>query len=83
MSSDPTGTKRLPARWSEYLNSQPETGMGYQTADVVLQDGTVICDVAIIQSELIGEVRGHEAVTFDPEQIAEIRLTHNEWQWRT
>ena len=56
--------------------------MGYQTVDVVLRDGSVFRDVAIIESHLIGEVRGHDGTPFDPEEIAEVRLTHNRWTFR-
>ena len=78
----PDTVKRLPERWSKWLQSQPETGMGYQTVDVVLRDGSITRDVAIIECHLIGEVRGQHDVQFDPNDISEIRLTHNKWTFR-
>ena len=73
--------KRIPKKWVQWLSSQPETGMGYHVVDVLLSDGSVVPDVAIIQSEIIGQVRGREGVPFDPEQIVELRLTHKRWNF--
>jgi len=80
--ADPPRTKRLPATWSKWLAGQPETGMDYQTGDVLLRDGRIVQDVAIVGASLIGEVRGQETIPFDPEDIIEIRLTHKKWHWR-
>jgi hypothetical protein len=71
---------RLPERWSQFLLKQPETGMTYQIVDVMLQDGRIVRDVAIIQSELIGEVRGHSDIPFDP---VDIKVTHNKWDFQS
>ena len=78
-----TTSSQLPAKWANYLQKLPETGMDYQVIDVVLNDGTVYKDVAVIHCSHIGEVRGHNAVPFNPNEIAEIHLTHNKWKWRT
>lgn len=64
------------------LESQPETGMQYQTGDVVLKDGSVIVDVVFVGSKYISEVRGREYIPFDPKDIKEIRLTHKRWKFR-
>jgi len=56
--------------------------MGYQVVSVTLRDGRKVEDVAIIQSSEIGEVRGHPDIPFEPEDIAEIELTHRKWQFR-
>jgi hypothetical protein len=73
---------RLPEHWSKFLQKQPETGMTYQIVDVTLRDGRIIRDVAIIQSELVGEVRGHVDIPFDPADIADIKVTHNKWNFQ-
>ena len=72
-------TPRLPQHWAEFLHKLPETGMDYQTVSVTLQDGRRFDDVAIVHSNYIGEVRGHDGVPFQPDEIADIRLTHNKW----
>jgi translation initiation factor IF-2 len=72
----------LPARWATWLASQSETGMGYQVVDVVLNDGRIVKDVAIVEAHMVAEVRGHPDVPFDPSEIAEVRLTHNRWVFR-
>lgn len=74
--------KTLPKTWSDFLFPKPETGMGYQVVAVTLRDGRKIEDVAIIQSEVIGEVRGHDDVPFEPEDIVSMELTHNRWKFR-
>ena len=38
---------RLSDKWAPILNAQPETGMGYQVATVVLKDGRQFTDVLI------------------------------------
>jgi hypothetical protein len=74
--------KELPKQWSEYLHKQPETGMDYQVVAVTLRDGRRIEDVAVIHSHIIGEVRGHSDVPFEPEDITGIEVTHRKWEFR-
>jgi hypothetical protein len=74
--------KTLPKFWSEYLVSKPETGVGYQVVAVTLKDGKRIEDVAIVQSSLIAEVRGCDEVSFEPEEIESLELTHRKWKFR-
>ena len=56
--------------------------MGYQVVAVTLRDGRKIEDVAIVESHIIGEVRGHTDIPFEPEDIVSMELTHNRWQFR-
>lgn len=72
----------LPPIWQNYLAKQAETGMGYQVVAVTLRDGRRFDDVAIIQSSQIGEVRGHPDVPFEPDEIANVELTHRKWDFR-
>ena len=78
----------LPKRWCKFLQSQPETGMDYQVVDLTLRDGTEIHDVAIVGSGMIAEikglglVRGLSGLPFDPDEIADITVTHHKWQFR-
>jgi hypothetical protein len=75
-------TPRLPEHWSKFLLKQPETGMTYQIVDVTLRDGRTVRDVAIIQSELVGGVRGHAEIPFDPADIVDIKVTQNKWDFQ-
>ena len=61
---------------------KPETGMGYQVVSVTLRDGREIEDVAIIQSSIIGEVRGHQDVPFESDDITNLELTHRKWEFK-
>ena len=54
--------------------------MGYQIATVVLKDGTRLNQVVIIEGT-ITRVRGLKDVPFSEEDIAEIILTHEKWDW--
>jgi hypothetical protein len=74
--------KTLPTKWSQFLADEPETGMGYQVIAVTLRDGRRIEDVAVIQSSIIGEVRGYSEVPFDPADITQVELTHRSWEFR-
>jgi len=73
--------RKLPKKWQEILAKKPETGMGYQVVNLTLEDGRQINDVVIIQSALIGEIRGGD-VPFDVETITAVELTHKKWHFR-
>ena len=71
---------QLPEKWAPRLISQPETGMGYQTASVTLRDGSIIEDVLIVGGT-ITEVRGHDSIPFSAEDISDITVTHRKWNF--
>jgi hypothetical protein len=50
--------KMLSKKWREFLAAKPETGMGYQVVNLTFKDGKILEDVTIIQSVLIGEIKG-------------------------
>lgn len=56
--------------------------MGYQVVAVTLRDGRRIEDVVIIERHIIGEVRGHADVPFEPDDITGVELTHRRWEFR-
>lgn len=74
--------QKLPVRWSQYLATQPETGMDFQVVNITLNDGTVIQDVSIINASIIGEIRGFDHIPFAPEDIVAVELTHRKWQFK-
>jgi len=43
----------LPDKWVQYLIRQPESGMGYQRVDVLLEDGTKLEDCIVFNAEQI------------------------------
>jgi hypothetical protein len=67
--------KMLPEKWSTQLASMGETGMGYQVISVTLRDGRKIDDVAVVDAQIIGEVRGYDDIPFDPAEIVAFELT--------
>lgn len=42
---------KLDKKWSDYLVSKPESGMGYQRVDVRLQDGRLIENLTVFNAE--------------------------------
>jgi len=72
---------QLPKKWAPRLVSQPETGMGYQTASITLRDGSVMEDVLIVGGT-IAEVRGYDRIPFSAEDISDITVTHRKWEFR-
>jgi hypothetical protein len=44
---------QLAQKWVKYLIHQPESGMGYQRVDVVLEDGTKLEDCLVFNAEEI------------------------------
>ena len=78
MSNDPI---RLSPHWAQYLVSQPETGMGYQIVTVKLRDGRKYKQT-IIDSGYITRIRGLDHIPFTEDDIAEIIVTHDKWDFR-
>jgi hypothetical protein len=72
----------LPERWQDFLRKTGETGMGYQTGNIILKNGTVFHDV-VFMNPYLGEIRGRAKgdVPFQVSDIAKIELTHNRWKW--
>lgn len=70
----------LSAKWVSELASKPETGMGYQVVSVILQDGRRFDQTAVVQG-IIAEVRGLDEIPFTEDQIAQIILTHDKWDF--
>ena len=59
---------------------KPETGMGYQIVSVILTDGKRI-DQAVVVEGRITEIRGFKDIPFTEDQIAQIILTHEKWNF--
>jgi len=70
----------LSTKWATELASKPETGMGYQIVSVVLKDGKRFDQVAVVEGR-ISEIRGRKDIPFTEDQIAEIVLTHDKWNF--
>lgn len=73
---------QLSDKWGPKLTSQPETGMGYQIASIVLEDGTR-WDQALIEDGHITRIRGLSSIPFSEDQIADIIITHDKWSFPT
>jgi len=54
--------------------------MGYQVASVLLKDGSRY-DQALIESGFITKIRGRKDIPFREEDIAEIVVTHDKWDF--
>ncbi len=76
------GMLLLPEKWREFLSNVGETGMGYQTGNVILKDGTVFYDV-VFMNPYLGEIRGRSKgdIPFQVNDIEKIELTHKRWKW--
>lgn len=66
---------RLSDKRAERLASQPETGMGYQIATVILKDGRRIEQVTVIGG-VISNAGGVKELTFTEADIIDIVVTH-------
>jgi len=65
----------LSNKWAPVLVAQPETGMSYQIASVVLRDGRRF-DHTMIVGGIITEIAGSTEIPFTEDEIVEIRVTH-------
>ncbi len=70
---------KLSERWVQYLINQPETGMGYQIARVVLNDGSAF-DRVVIMGDTIYEVDRSPDIPFTAADIQDIKVRSGlEW----
>ena len=66
---------QLSDRWGPRLVNQPETGMGYQIATIILRDGRRF-PKALIIGGLITEIKNVEGIPFTEAEIEDIVVTH-------
>lgn len=72
--------KPVPDEWVDYLISQPETGMGYWVVSVKLRDGRDF-DRVVVNGGFVTQVYGFETLPFEPDEIVEMRVTHEKWHF--
>jgi hypothetical protein len=70
----------LSSRWASQLSKQPEAGMGYQIVSVVLKNGQKLDQVVVVDG-CITQVRGLENVPFTEEEIGEMVVTNDKWDF--
>jgi|SwirhisoilCB3_FD_contig_41_4044367_length_490_multi_1_in_0_out_0_2 hypothetical protein len=68
-------------RFSDYLRGKAETGMGYWIATVRLKDGRVFPQ-AVIVGGCLTRIKGEAGIPFSREDIADLEITHDKWDWR-
>ena len=73
-------TLELSDKWIQYLISQGETGMGYQVCTILLKDGREYRQT-VIDSGFITKIKDIEGIPFSEDDIAEIKVTHEKWDW--
>jgi hypothetical protein len=76
-----SGTFTFSGKWLETVKSFPETGMGYTVVKIKLADGRAF-NQALIDSGVLARVRGIADIPFTEEEIAEMSVTHEKWDWK-
>jgi hypothetical protein len=71
---------KLADYWIEKLINQPETGMGYYIANLIHRDVRKINQV-VIDSGFVTKVRGKTEIYFTVNDIEEILVTHEKWNF--
>ena len=71
---------QLSNKWGPILVAQPETGLGYQIASIILKDGSRY-DQALIEDGCVARIRGIPTIPFAEDQIASIVVTHDKWNF--
>lgn len=71
----------LSNKWAAELVAQPETGMGYQIATIVLKDGRRY-EQAVIVGGYVTKIRGLKDIPFAEADIRQIIVTHAKWDFR-
>ncbi len=64
---------KLSKKWAPILLEQPETGMGYQIAVIVLNDGRRF-ENAVIAGGIVTEVAGSSEIPFTEADIQDIKV---------
>jgi hypothetical protein len=59
----------------------PETGMGYSVVRVTLHDRRIFQQV-IVDSGTLTRVRGLPGIPFTEDDIADVEVTHDKWDWK-
>lgn len=67
---------KLSDKFVKALVAQPETGMGYQVADVTLKSGLHFRGVTILNAEYVTSVQGCQSIPFTEPEIDKIIVTH-------
>ena len=70
----------LSEKWAAQLVAEAETGMGYQIASIVLQDGRRFDRVVIVEG-IITQIKDIEGIPFSEDQIRQIIVTHDKWDF--
>ena len=73
-------TLQLSARWHEKLAAAPETGMGYHVVTVIQRNGRRH-DRVVVESGVITRIAGESSSPFRVEDIAELIVTHDRWDF--
>ena len=71
----------LSKHWIDKIIPQGETGMGYHIATVTLKNGQKFKQV-VIDSGFVTKIRGLPDVPFKEDDIANIVVTHDKWDFR-
>ena len=71
---------RLSPKWTRQLVLMPETGMGYQVATVALKDGRRFDQVVVVEGR-ITQIRGRADIPFTEDDILQIVVTHDKWDF--
>ena len=71
---------QLSNRWGPILVAQPETGAGYQVASIILMNGSRY-DQAVIEGGYVTRIRGFTEIPFSEDQISNIVVTHDKWDF--
>jgi hypothetical protein len=70
----------LSDKWVAKLANVPESGMGYYVVTVVLNDGTRLDQVVIVDGR-VTQIRGRNDAPFTDDQIRDIIVTHDKWDF--
>lgn len=73
---------KLSKKWIKELASKSETGMGYQVVTVILKDKREFCQTVVIDGQ-ITLIRNLDNVPFTEDQIDQIILTHDKWNFNS
>ena len=68
-------------KWVDKLVSQSETGMGFHIVSVILNDGRRY-DQVIVNGGYVTRVKGYENIPFNEEDISDIVVTHDKWDFK-
>ena len=67
---------KLSSKWINFLSTQPETGVGYQSVTVMIAGGKVFYNLVVMNGDTLQTTNRYRDLPFEEDEIVNIQVTH-------